>query len=863
MAGPEAIELPALLVDRGGVDGAQDEGQANGRGLLSFEGDEALDLRGAGQQGGDAGLQHQPIARGRGEVKLGAIDLRKDRPQRIAGPGGVPDIGCLEEEAGELGDRLDDEYAWQHRETREVIVEHLVGQRDAFNPTDLLTYDQFVYTIHQKETHEMFPSLPRLATGVLLLSSLLGGCGYTQNVRAYRAYAYESPSLDVALDRTEDLAAALELVDRLLTQTPLSPGDAWLGKLALTDAESKKIREELRQKPPYDASAGYEIPIIKIYRVHLEHVLEEAKNGGSDYPSLLDAVGALGADSKQFKAHWRDVQDKTQIFLDADAEYEKVLKEAYPPGRARNPLQDPPAVQKASQARNEAKDALRDAEKALERDIESIKQGGGDSAALAAVTAGVSVAYRIDLEALAMLPIIAVQVVRSLPSAKDALSAKPSGAVRGVSQLMDVPDHIDAIKERMTRQTRLLELLTGALVTSGKTSIEATAGFVLKESVVDQVVGVTLDSFRAQAKAGGEAFFFQGIGQDEKSEQKQGDATVRKDLTGRLRTLNYKVGPILLAAFNLNLGFDYIHLPNAVGLNFGYKTDRVFSSGGTIESGSLGQQFGLKGAASDALDFGLGVLGVRSNVRLANFTTGTVTYADAAGNNIAGPDGKPVEAPLQISFTQIDLGYDLAFALGEKAGKYYLEELIVGARYFRYELPRVLYELENTLPPESQDKNFVYLNETLPQTVSSLYYMGGATGRFGKGEAATFSPFGELGFYIGGGPTAYTLRNNKAVDCSGGQTPGANQECVDSFSSPGTKFNSSAIGFDMSLALGLRVRLAKPGRRFRLNGEVVYRAELVYANASASSSDTGKERQIDFGNADLFHGPRFNLVGEF
>ncbi len=722
------------------------------------------------------------------------------------------------------------------------------------------------FTVSQKDAHKMLSSLPRLTTGAFLLSSLLlGGCGYTQNVRAYRAYAYESPSLDVALDRTDDLAAALELVDRLLTQTPLSPGDAWLGKLALTDAEAKKIREELRQKPPYDASASYEIPVVKIYRIHLERVLEEAKSGGSDYPSLLDAVGALGSDSKDFKTHWRDLQDKTQIFLDADAAYEKVLKEAYPPGRARNPLSDPPAVKQAAEARNEAKEALRNAEKALEKDVESIKQGGGDSSVLAAVTAGVSVAYRVELEALAMIPVIAVQVVRSLPSAKDELGSKPTSAVRGVSKLMDVPDHIDSIKERMSRQTRLLELLTSALVASGKTSVEATAGFVLKESVVDQVVGVTLDSFRAQAKAGGEAFFFQGLRQDDRSDaQAQGQqSNVKKDLTGRLRTLNYDVKPILFTAFNLNLGFDYIRLPNAVGLNFGYKTDRVFSSGGTIESGSLGQQLGLKGAASDALDFGLGVLGVRSSVRLANFTTGTVSYADAAGNNLLGPDGKPISAPLQISFTQVDLGYDVAFALGEKAGKYYIEELIVGGRYFRYELPRILYELENQLPPESEQKDFRYLNETLPQSVPSIYYMGGLTARFGKGEAAAFSPFGELGFYAGGGPTSYTLRNNKAIECSAGQTPGANQECVDSFGTPGTNVSATAIGFDTSLALGLRIRLAKPGRRFRFNGEVVYRAELIYANASAASSDTGKERTIDFGNADLFHGPRFNLVGEF
>jgi|GEM_PF-2428076 len=709
----------------------------------------------------------------------------------------------------------------------------------------------------------MAPSLHRLLPGVLLLSTaLLGGCGYTQNVRAYRAYAYESPSLEVALDRTEDLAVALELVDQLLTQTPFSPGDEWVNKLPLTDSRAKQIREDLRQKPPYDASAGYEIPVIKVYRVHLEQVLAGAK-GGTKYASLLEGAGALGADSGKLKDHWVDYQGSIKSFLVADAAYEEALKRAYPPGSSRNPLNDPPAVREAAQARSDAKDALRSAEKGLERDIEAIKKGGGDAGALQAITAGVSVAYRVELEALAMLPIIAVQAARSLPSAREELTRKPSVALRNVEKLADIPDHIDSIKERMSRQVRLLELMTEALAASSKTAVEATAGFALKESVVDQVVGVTLDSFRAQAKAGGEAFFFKGIKQDDKSQQQQGNNNVSKDLTGRLRTLNYDVSPILLAAFNLNLGFDYIRLPNAVGLNLGYKTDRVFSSGGSIEQGSLGQQLGVKGVASDALDVGLGVLGVKSNVRLATFNTGKVLLADGAGTPFVNAAGQPIESPLQIKFTQIDLGYDIAFALGEKAGKYYIEELTVGARYFQYELPRILYELENTSTPGSGSQNFVYINESRPQIVLSKYYMGGVTSRFGKGDAAAFSPYGELGMYIGGGPTAYTLRNKKAIDCNGkSATPLATEECVDG-GDAGTKSQATAIGFDLSMALGLKIRLVKPGRRFRLSGEVLYRAELVYANATANSSDTGKERQIDFGNADLFHGPRFNLVGEF
>jgi hypothetical protein len=119
--------------------------------------------------------------------------------------------------------------------------------------------------------------LPWKHLALALLTLPLTACGYTQNVRAYRAYAYESPSLLVALDRTDDLAAALDLVDTLLTRTPYSPGDGWVGKLALTDADAASIKSELGQQAPYDAGKGYEVPVVKVYRTHLERVLADAK----------------------------------------------------------------------------------------------------------------------------------------------------------------------------------------------------------------------------------------------------------------------------------------------------------------------------------------------------------------------------------------------------------------------------------------------------------------------------------------------------------------------------------------------------------------------------------------------------------
>jgi hypothetical protein len=584
------------------------------------------------------------------------------------------------------------------------------------------------------------PPLPWKPLALALAALSLTACGYTQNVRAYRAYAYESPSLVVALDRTDDLSAVLDLVDTLLTSTPYSPGDEWVGKLGLSDREAASLKSELGQQPPYSEGRGYEVPVVKIYRTHLERVLADAKGQGK-YPSLLDALGALGGQGVDFRGHWQQLNDRMKAYLDADEAFDRAYAAAYPPGSKRAVGQaEPPALAAARQARDEAKDALKQSERGLQKDIDGLEKGGDSAVADRAVllrdlTAATSVAYRLELEALAMLPIIAVQATRALPRAAGELSQRPAGLPKRIAQLAQVPDFIDGLKEKMTRQTRLLELMTEALAVSSQTTVEATAGFALKESVVDQVVGVTLDSFRVNAKAGAEALFYRAIQQPTKPGDSQGDGSDSKqgtrDYTGALRRLSYDVKPILFAAFNLDLGFDYIRLPNAAKLNVGYKTDRVFSSNGSIDnSGSLAQSIGIKGAASDVLDLGLGILGVKTAFKRANFTAGTVRYVDyTTGQALGDPrnPSSPLEAPFQIQYTQIDVGYDIAFLLGEKAGRAYIEELVVGGRYFDYALPRILYELENQASPGSDPNNppppmYTYFNESVPQTVHSKYY---------------------------------------------------------------------------------------------------------------------------------------------
>ena len=90
----------------------------------------------------------------------------------------------------------------------------------------------------------------RSAAAALCAVLVLGGCGAaTQNVRAFRAFMQEDPNVKVSIDRVEDLAVSLQLVDRILLETSYTPGDHWPRRLGMTDTQFREIKAYLREIP--------------------------------------------------------------------------------------------------------------------------------------------------------------------------------------------------------------------------------------------------------------------------------------------------------------------------------------------------------------------------------------------------------------------------------------------------------------------------------------------------------------------------------------------------------------------------------------------------------------------------------------
>ena len=802
----------------------------------------------------------------------------------------------------------------------------------------------------------------RAALTALMLASTLG-CGATAyNVRAYRTYAYEQPEFAVALDRSEDLTETLALIDRVLVETPYTPGAHWIKRLPLTDAEASRIREEVRQHEPYTDS-NHMVPLLKLYRVHLEEVLKDApkkadapansgtpgdskpasdsssggsggsagsesgsepkknadssdgepKKGSSDgdkgaeqkdaekaaadgtYPSILAALSSLSKKGGELSETWVKYQNLPKELEKAKKERDD-LQAAVPTYQTYYNLSDTQREQiKVAEAKVKvAKEKIEAIEKEMKANktalIEAVRSAAQQSSdnkdrkqILNDAETVLSVAYRLDLEALALFPIVAVQLARSLPDALYQLKAGKlkHGSFKTVEQLEKLPDNLSQVEDRLAWQVPVVEAMADGIAKSkGQEATQGPAFASLRESIVDQVVGITRDSFRFNLNAGAEALFFEHSVGDTKessssnnssSSSSSNDKTITKDFTGRSRRLDYKVKPILMANLKLNVGFDWLHLPNAGNLDLGYTTDRMWSSGGSINtSNQLGPQLGLKGAASDALDMGLGILGVRTAVRVAKFTTGEIRLRGIETTNDQLQPGVIDTAPLQLTMTQIDVGYDLAFLFAQTAGKIYLENFTVGFRHMRYKLPRILYELEDQ-NPDSKTDNYTFLRQSPVQNVESKYYMGGFMARFGPGTAPMLSWFVDLGIYFGGGPAAYYFCPLDTAD----PLTATPEACDNEFRQ---HYHKDATVVNGGMGAGLRLRVNKPTSTLKLYAEASYRGDVIYSTISAhtaettpndpnnpdsGSTETSKNRVVEFGGADVFHGPRFTLFAQF
>lgn len=140
-----------------------------------------------------------------------------------------------------------------------------------------------------------------------VLAALLAGCGgagFMQSIKAISRATSEQSSLEVSLDRLEDIEAGLDQVSVLLFKTPIGPESAWVDALNLDQPTADAYVKEIKATGCY-SQPGRFVPGTKVFRLHTAKALEGAKGEKGTHQSVLAAFAELaGEPGKQVVADY-------------------------------------------------------------------------------------------------------------------------------------------------------------------------------------------------------------------------------------------------------------------------------------------------------------------------------------------------------------------------------------------------------------------------------------------------------------------------------------------------------------------------------------------------------------------------------
>lgn len=665
----------------------------------------------------------------------------------------------------------------------------------------------------------LFAALFASCTGLL-------GCGpATYNVRAARAYANEDTNRAVVDDRVAEMEKGLQLAELMLTQTPYSPGDAWVKALRLDDDEGDRLRDLYEDKKPYDGE--YELPIAKLYRIKLDEarvVSTRPRSGKAEHPSLFDAAARLSLRAKGLLISWPLVINAQRTIAT-----EELRLEALAWGR---PLgaPDSPEMAVVRAKITAAREVLASAQQGIVDAANALRSASvkSDQDALVArdLLHAITFVQRMHIEALAMAPYVVKQAKRV---ARETDDYGPTVTRARLAQAV------------IDEEQKALDVLASALVVPARMPLDDAAGYQMHEGLIEQAAIVNLDASHFKIKNDFDVLFFNEVAS-------AGASGGENDYTGRTRRLSYNVEPLFMLGARGIITYDFLHVKNAASLNAGFRTNRLWSKGGDLGyTSSLGELVGLDGLVSDFFDIGTDLMGFNTSVKFATFTSGTVS--EVAVDPVTGKDVSVVgTAPFQLSYQQIDVGFDTTKLFPDEAEDMYIESLLVGFRYMHYELPRIFYVLSQ---PDTSEARYVLDRQSPPQSVASQFYKGGFAIRLGNGEWPRLSPYLDLAVYGGAGPVSYYFTEDPTV-------------------AGGTRENHDAtmIGLSGNAALGARLRLTSYRSRPRLVIEGSYQVEGVGQGIisnirgvkNGDSTSYVVDKKVDLGGFDLFHGPRLLAV---
>jgi len=665
----------------------------------------------------------------------------------------------------------------------------------------------------------------------MLLALALGCTSSVQSIRAYRQHSREPAKMKVVLARLDTIRKNLKLVETLLNNTPYTPGADWSRKIALDERKAERISGALERGKLY-RDENLRIPVALLYQRSVTQALQGASHSKERlrFKSVMAALTHYLPSGKQLQQGLKEERRLAKKLAKARKKINELemkrsrLNSKKQKGKFKQLSHH---IQREERKEEKLKAQRHGISRSFQQALSQTKRFGGGGAeaaqALKDLINILSVAVRLEAEALALVPISFQQGFR-LVSVR-----QPKNYLKLIGGLKEVATHLET-------QTLMLLGLTEKLCTLKGIDLGSTQGWAYAASASDLVKGFALDSFYFDLKAGGEMLLFHNIaGQTDEEKEGSGDEYVRYNYDARQFHLEYEVEPIIFAEMALDVGFDALKIPHFLNLDLNYKTDRVYRSGGEIErSGDALSELGAKGHASDVISAGLSAAGVRGGVKRAQFNSGKVRLINDASGEVVD------EGPMPLTMTQVDLSYDLTWALNESNPiRGILDELILGFRALRYELPRILYEFEDRNGNPKQDE-YHLIAESEVQLLESDFYMGGLQLSRRALLSERWQLLLGLGLYLGTGPMEYS---------------------IDEGSQPEEHWMFSFMGDGQ---LGLAYAFASPRSRWQLDLQLVYDAQFVLVSSiddpkgSDKDSDLG-DKKVTFGSVDLFHGPTAGL----
>jgi len=136
-----------------------------------------------------------------------------------------------------------------------------------------------------------------VAIMIIALALLGSACSGAMNaLKAAQAAASEDASIEVSLDRIEDIDESMKQIDTILFQTPVQTDSAWVGQLAqLDNARANQYTGALKQAGAYSLPKR-NIPKIKVFRLHNADILKEAASAEAEHPSVMAAFASISGE---------------------------------------------------------------------------------------------------------------------------------------------------------------------------------------------------------------------------------------------------------------------------------------------------------------------------------------------------------------------------------------------------------------------------------------------------------------------------------------------------------------------------------------------------------------------------------------